>query len=340
MDAVIRNNVADVTNAITKNWKGKKMTIKNLLSLLATLLFSQTLIAEVDNDALLNLMREKDRISQAIGYEISFVMTTNDNQFKDPNQGMVYMDCETTWLKEDTFAMKIQYYYEHLPVYGRIRTHNYAGYDYRDGNLIVWRTLEAYILFSPDRNDTLEKVRVFYVDPNNKIVDMGDNIKLHRFKIGDTNNKYRFNQFEMATGRGFSKHLTSNISITSQPPRLTEITSQDSWLGVGGRWKLTIDPVSDNLVRGAIFTMNAATRPSVEVTTGGVIEKDGIKMAKYGTVKYSSDLELDIEVTDISKIIGKNDLYEGVAARLNEPLPKGAGIIDLTGTKPVRSTVK
>lgn len=298
------------------------------------------LFAEISSSDFLRLIKEKDQTSQAVGYKISFVMATEDNQFKDSNQGMVFMNCESTWVTENIFAMKISYDYEHPPIYGRVRTHNYAGYDYYNGNLVVWRTLEKYILSSPERNDTLEKVKVFFVDPNNRVVETDDNIKVHRFKISDANNRYQFNQFELATGRGFSRHLASNVSIASQTPHLTEITSQDSWQGVTGNWKLTLDPSSDNLIREAIFTVNTAALPSVKVATNGIIEKDGIKMAKSGTVKYLSSLELNIEIMEISKIIGANDLYEEVSSLLNKPLPTGAMIIDMRGDKPVRSTVK
>ena len=311
------------------------------LFLMTIVLFSQTLFAGVE-DTTLNLMREKDRVSQAVGYKISFVMATKDNQFKDPNQGEIFMNCESTWMGENIFAMKVIYEYEHNPIYAPRGICNYTGYDYDNkGNLIVWRTLEKDIISTPDRNETLEKIRVFFIDPNNKIVETGDNIQVHRFKIGDTNNKYQYNQFELATGRGFSKHLGVDASITLLPPRLTEITSRGSWYGSSqGNWKLTVDPVSDNLVRGAIFTMNTATRPSIEVTTSGVIEKDGIKMAKFGNVTRSSASTLNIEITGISDATGGNELYKEVSSCLNQPLPKGAGIIDLTGTKPVRSTVK
>lgn len=292
---------------------------------------------------MLNLLGERDGVFNSIGYKISFVIETQHNQFNDPNQGMVLMDCTVTRTEEGC-AMKITNYYEHPPVFAaRTKPGDGSGHDYRDfdydhdGNLIVWRTMGKYILSTPDRNDTLEKVRVFLVDPNGQIVETGDNIKLHRWPIGSLDSMYEFRQFQLSVGRGFSKHSGAITSIETLPSGYKKVISKG--LG-GGHWELTIDPKSDYLVRKGILTSEWTSEPTIEVTSSGIIEKNGLRIAKYGTYKSSAMPELSFEVTDISKVVGRNELYEEVQSRLIEPLPKGAGIIDLRGEKPVRSTVK
>jgi len=101
-----------------------------------------------------------------------------------------------------------------------------------------------------------------------------------------------------------------------------------------------MDPKSDYLIREATFTMDGMDKPSIITTSSGIVEKSGIKLTKYGTYRYSNLIELSFEVTDISKVVGRNELYEEVNSRLNEPLPKGAGIIDLRGEEPVRTNVE
>ena len=54
------------------------------------------LLAEISGVELLNSLREKDQISTTAGYKISFVAATQDNQFNDPNQGMVFRNFSLT----------------------------------------------------------------------------------------------------------------------------------------------------------------------------------------------------------------------------------------------------
>jgi len=232
------------------------------VAMIAILLFQSIMLgADTIGTELLNILSEKDRVFNNIGYRISFVIATNNNQFHDPSQGMVFMDCTITRTEEGC-AMKITNHYEHPPVFavrskpGDGSHHDYRAFDYNaDGNLIVWRTLGKHILSTPDRNDTLEKVRVFFVATNGEIVETDDNIKLHRWSIGSLDSMYEFRQFRLAAGRGFSKDLRSVTSVKTLASGLLEVTVQASrGQGLQGTWELTTDPTSDYLVRKAAFT--------------------------------------------------------------------------------------
>lgn len=311
--------------------------------MIVALLFpSTTLVAQISGKELINLLNEKDQISNAVGYKISFIVATQYNHFNDPNQGMVFKDCEVTRTKEGAFAMKKIHQYEHPPVFGRLRSRNYSAFDYDEkGNLIVWRTLEEYVLCTPDRNDTISKLRVFFIDPNNKIVQTGDNIMLHRWPIDKPYSMYQFKYYQFPMGRGFSRHLGIVTSAKSLSSSLVKVDSKGSHApGVPGAWELTLDPNSDYLIRKATFTMEGHLEPTRIVTSSGIIEKDGIRLAKYGTFKISDLLDLSVEVTDISKVVGPNKLYEEVLFLMDSPLPSGASILDMRGEKPVRTTVK
>lgn len=316
-------------------------TVPVLAGIAILLLPPGILFAQINAIELKNSLLEKDQISNLAGYKISFMIAMQHNG-SDPNQGMVFMDCKATWTKEGCFAMKITYHYEHPPVYAPLGFGGYQPIDYYEGNLIVWRRLEKYIVFAPDRNDNFQKLRSFLVDPNGKIVHTSDNMSLHRFPIGHINNMYQFRQFRMATGRGFSKYLETITPVESLSSGLTKATSRSLYAsGIPrGTWELTLDLNSDYLVRQATLTSERADNPVIETTSMGLISKDGIKFAKYGTYKSITGVELSVEVTDISKVDGPNKLYEAVLSRLDSPLPAGAEIYDLRGKKPVVTTVE
>ena len=323
----------------------------NLASLFSTILMSAAILcvllpidsslAEISGVQLVDLLRQKDADCNIAGRRISFNMTTEDNQFGDPNQGKTMMRCEATQT-EDSFAMKIVYDYEHPPIFASMGTRGYAPYDYDpNGNLIVWRTVQEYVLSAPNRNGIIQKLRAFRVAPNGEIVRQDDNTRLHRFRIGSSFSKYRYSQFEQAVGRGFVTDLGTVKSTESLPTNLIHVTSQGSrGLTLKGTWQLTLDPNSDWLVREANFTRDGADKPTVVVTSTGTVTKGKLQVAKYGTFKYSNALELSVEVTAISEVVARNRLYEEVLSQFTGPLPPGSQISDFPGDKPVRSTVE
>jgi hypothetical protein len=330
--------------------KGQEMVNKNplfrtvcMFAMIAILLWQPIKVfASASRGGVKNLLSEKDQIFEAGGYRISFIVLTQVNPFNDPNQGKVFRDCKTTWTKEGAFAMKIANHYEHPLVFGQIGSRNYRAVDYDDkGNLIVWRTLDEYVLCTPDRNDTLEKVRAFLVDPNGQILETSNNTMLYRWPIDKPYSIYQFKYYQFPMGIGFSRHLGTVTSAESLSSGLVKVTSKGSHApSVPGAWELTIDPNSDYLVREAFFTMEGQLEPTNVITSSGIIEKDGIKLAKYGTCKSGNLFEISVNVTDISKVVGPNKIYDEVLSHLKEPLPSGTSIVDLRGEKPIRTTVK
>jgi len=218
----------------------------------------------------------------------------------------------------------------------------YKSFEYdHDGNLVLWRSSQKSILSAPDRDEIIEVLKGFRIAPNGEILNMNDHTRLYRWPIGSRNSMYQFKQFQLATGRSFSGYVGTVMSIKSLLSGLTKVTSQGSYgLSLQGGWELTLDPNSGWLVREAIFTMKGMDRPTIVATSSGVIEKDGIMLAKCGNVKFSNVLELSVEVAEISNVVGPNKLYEEVLSRLNSPLPPRSEIIDFRGEKPTITTVK
>lgn len=300
------------------------------------------LIAEISYINLKSMLSQKDQIYKSPGYKTLFTIVTNAKP-QDPNQGLLAMDCEATWIAQGSFAMKIVYDYEkEVPCFVLKSSGCYKSIEYdQDGNLVLWRTLEKYILSTPDRNDTLKKLKVFFVGPDGQIAKTGDNMLLHQFPIDSPDSMYEFNQFQLATGRGLASNLDIVNSVKSLSSGLTKVTAYGSYgPGLQGSWELILDPNSDYLVREATLMTGSHDKPTIVIASDGVIRKDEVKMAKYGTFKYSNILDLSFEVTDISKVVGTNTLYEEVISRLNSSMPPGSEIIDMRGEKPVRTTVK
>jgi hypothetical protein len=312
---------------------------QSFLVIALLLLASITDAVEIAETELLSLMNEKDAQLKMVGCNISFLMTEQSHK-SDPRQGLVHSHCEANWQQKDSLVMKKSYVYEKdIPVFVPPEANVYGKNEYDDhGNLIVWRNIESYILFSPEQNDRIQKIRALRIDPNGKLVSEGKTkIMLHRYPIGSNGNIYEFNRLKLATGRGFSDSIQSITSTKILPSGVMQITAPQK---NGNNWELTIDPNSDYLVRKAVLMQEEMSEPKRIVTSEGSITKHGITLGKFGTYKYSGSPLVNFEVIDISKISGHNELYEEVLSFLNSSLPPGSIIVDLRGDKPIRSTVK
>jgi hypothetical protein len=303
---------------------------------------SVTLAEDSTGTVLTELLQQKDRLLSNTNNGFRFIMTTQNNQFQDANQGLVVIDCRVARRQDGSCALKAVYNYEHPPIFAARGTRGYEGYDYdANGNLIIWRNIEKYVLSSANRNDTLDKTRVYFVDPNGVIVKTGDNTQLHRFALGDSNNLYMVNQFMFAVGRGFGKDLLDVKSSQNLPSGLIKLTSEGSYGGsISGRWVLTMTPEPDTIIRTAQFTPIGAIAPTVEITTVGTIGEVPMKIARSGTLRYSERSEIAVEVTEILDMLSAQNLYDEIVSEFNKELTHGTSIIDLRGGNPVRSTVK
>jgi hypothetical protein len=172
-------------------------------------------------------MNEKDAQLKTVGYNISFLLTEQARS-SDPMQGLVYSSCMANWAKEDGFVMEKLYTYEKdIPVFVPPETNVYGKNEYdSNGNLILWRDVESYILFSPEQNDRIQKIRAFLIGPNGELVGEGSTKRiLHRYPIGSGGNIYEFNRLKLATGRGFQALIRLKDIMKDKPAELKEIAT-------------------------------------------------------------------------------------------------------------------
>jgi hypothetical protein len=293
-------------------------------------------------------IKTRDQIIKSeISKTATFKILTQSSMF-DPNQGLVLKDCAVSWEKNN-ISMKIVYNYLQEPNYvppGSMG-HTYQPIDYdKDKRLIVWRVLEEYIISTPKKTEKLDKAQLLYVSPNGDIIkSSGVHTTKHVFP---TNGKYDgssdFQHFLLAAGLSFSDYIdANNINLAKIPNgNFLEINShgalRKNTKGTG-TWKLTVDPNSDFFVREASFTVEGNNRESVEVSTSGIVKKDGIEYAREGRVVFNGSFVMDYADIDIS-IRNDQELHQEVNRHIEETLAPGSQIIDFSGEKPTSITVK
>ena len=296
----------------------------------------------IDGEKVKDTLLELDKKSNLADYKVLFVATRTDNPFNDPNQGVVFEDCEATWTPEGNFAMKVTLRYEHPPVFGHVRSNNYLPVDYdKKEDLVVWRAIREYVLCTSDRNDLITKYKIFTVNSGGKVTEKGTNVILTQFPVDKPYSVYQFKYYRLPMGRGFSSYLTTIETSEALPSGFLRLKSNGSCgPGFQGKWEVAVDPGADHLVREAFFTRDSESKPMEVVTTSGIVKQDGITFAKNGVYKSISGFELSVEVTGLSKITETNVLYDEVVSELNKKLPHGASIVDMRGDKTIRKTVE
>jgi hypothetical protein len=310
-----------------------------LLVLLVFLLAHHISGGERQTDLLRSLKQADAALSRG-GYAVTFHMR-KPARWHDPNQGMVSLDGRAAQSEPRTLAMRIAYRYEKDPSFVSSGSRDYASADYLEGRLIVWRTMEKYVLSSPARNVAIERLKTFLVDPNNRAAPAGENTGVYYWPIGSDDSACEFRQFQHGIGRGYSKHL-ARVTSTEPADGLVKMTAEGPYgEGPEGIWELSIDPNSDWIVRSASFRFTGLDKPSVIVTNRGILSKDDVSIAKYGTYKSTAGLELSIEVDDLAREpLAVKRLVDEVTAVIDSPLPVGAFIMDMRKSPPVRTTVE
>ncbi|MGA2092868.1 MAG: hypothetical protein ABSH16_05605 [Sedimentisphaerales bacterium] len=311
------------------------MRFIKIIAIITIIFLPTILLGEVNDMNIKDKMIVLDKELFPSGYIVSFLVTKADNQFNDPNQGKSFNSCEATWPDDGAFAMKIIYNYEHPPVYAPPGKLDYNPIDYTKENfLIIWRAMKEYVLCTSNTNDRIVELEKLVIDPNNKVVRKGTNSELTHFPIDKPYTRYQFKYFQLPMGIGYSKRLETISSVESLPSGLIELKSIGSFEpSFHGNWDLKLDPNADYLVREAVFTRDNETTPIKIVSTSGVVKKDKITLAKRGVYKSASGFELSVEVEDINKVEGENQLFNDISSRFQKPLPKGSSITDLRGDK-------
>jgi hypothetical protein len=249
-----------------------------------------------------------------------------------PDRGRHSMICKYA-ASDGTEALSVETQYEADPVYQPPGTPWLRDFDFdHDGNLIVGRTLREVSLFTADFNRTYQEEEKLRVSPKGKVVDQVRHVIVFEYPVGKRESLYHFDQFRMVAGRGFTTGVERLKPERTLPNGLEQFTSRvDYGSGSRGDWHLYVNAQNGNLVRQADMFFPARDRPSIHVENSGVIEKEGLALARDGTISYSIDREheyvLQISVVDFSARADLEQL-ERIRAIVTPPFPPGTEIMD------------
>lgn len=288
---------------------------------------------------------ENGRKKVNMGFVASFLMTTTHPL--DPAQGNEIKHCTVSWTA-DSCAIKIISDYDHQPVFRPKRILGYEAIDYDgEGNLIVWRSIEKYIISTKDRNDAVEKLAQHCISPDGDILRTNIYTQLYRYPIGSPDNTYLFDQFCLATGRGLSKYLTEITTgpLKSLPKDLRSVKAVGSYgENLEGEWTITFDQDSDYLIREGTFTADGLEEPVVELISSGLIKCPGLTIAESGVFRtgiYKAQFQvLSLKNIELSKA-NANPLLSEALKHVTASLPSGASeVVDYRDKIPKRIPTK
>lgn len=261
----------------------------------------------------------------------------------DPAQGIEIKNCTIMW-NYDSCMIKTKSEYEHPPVFRPLGVLDYRQIDYdKDGNLIVWRSLENSVISTKDRNESVEKLIMFRIGPLGDIRDSKNYTQLYRYPVGSAKSTYLFDQFRLATGRGLSKHLIrirSEISRSSNKGLRSVKAIGKYGESLNGNWDVTFDQEMDFLVREAVFYPDGLAEPLVEIMSYGLIQCPELSIAESGFFRagsYGAQFRvISLRRTNESDV-GLQSLLKEIKERVRTKLTPGASeIIDFSNDTPIR----
>lgn len=277
----------------------------------------------------------------AAPFTASFEMRRSASWF-DPDQGDMVMSCVLTSANGE-LGLSVVNNYERAPRYQAPRTPGYERIDFdKLANLIVWRSLESFALSSADLNRVWDLQQMSRVSPAGGVINSYVLPQVYDHALGNPDGVYQADQFWLALGRGFSRHVREIRAQQSTPDGLTETRAGGGFgSGLSGEWKITSDPARGGLVRSAVLIEDAGYIPSITVRTFGSIEvAPGVILPTSGEIVFDhhDTWEDKIEVTLIGFSSTPNlDHLQQLRAKLTAPLPPGVEYIDYRGSEPQRS---
>ena len=284
-------------------------------------------------------------LSNAVGF-LTTCLVMRPHRF-DPVQSPEMRNSTIAW-SNGACLVRTLISYEYPPIFQKAGILDYRPFDYdRDGNLIVWRGVEEYSVYAADRNENLIKYLKHHVSPAGKILDTNSYTILTRYSVGDHNSLALFEQFRMATGRGFTGHLqrlTSEEALGVPPDRFALEALGSFGPGLRGAWKLAGEKKSCDLIREATFTPNGTGRPNVEVKNEGQMTCPGLTIAERGSFAsgwYQGRFRTEAKYYVLTlKSITQSDFdsfQRQILDQLDAPLPEGQSeVIDRRGPLPKR----
>lgn len=245
-------------------------------------------------DDVLDSMRERD----GRGAETTTLVTslTQVSSRRDPTQGEYTRSCVIVSGPEGV-GMESASAFPGPPEYRRPDAPGYvADIDFdHEGNLIVWRTMRTAALSSSEFNQRYERLRKHRVHPSGVVIEEEDFHRLRQFPAGSWSAVSDAEAALWAAGRGLTRKIGRAHSATAQPDGTIELRASGAE-DFSGFWVITVDPAHDWLVRRATFVAPDDLRPVVLVSTEGVVEGEGVRVAQTGSVRYRVTQGRDYEI--------------------------------------------
>jgi len=231
------------------------------------------------------------------------------------------------------------------PVFRAPSTPGYQRVDFDEsGNLILWRSLEKRAISTPELNRVYDIQEKSLVAPNGRILEKTAHRQVYVYPVGSPSSLYEVVQLQMATGRGYSRHLSAFESQRTSERGLWEVVGSGTFgSALTGRWSLEMDLNEESLVRIATFRPEGGQDPAIRVVTEGTIRVgQGLKLASSGTLEFgrmSGDSRVEVRLIEYRPLPPEPAIVRDLREQLSGPIPNGTEVIDYSGYEPRRYVV-
>lgn len=245
----------------------------------------------------------------------------------------------------DVRTMIVETQYDRDPIYHQPGTGGADPSDFdNQGNLLVSRSIRKQALSTAEINIMSDEQEGFRVAPDGTVtvLEQSRHVSLYRFPIGSPDSLYQFDQFRLAVGRGFAKHLRNVRTERVIDDKRRELVADGNYSsGFTGEWKLLLEQAEDtNVVRQAEFFVEGNPNPIRKVKTAGFLRRGEIALASEGWISYTRgqdrDFILNVRVLNISPDPDMKQVAE-LRKALSPPFPAETKIIDM-GAEPSPQT--
>jgi hypothetical protein len=235
--------------------------------------------------------------------------------------------CDMLWA-DGLCAMKLVTAEDHDPVYS---------ISSNAGETSPTRLRSMLVLFTAQRNEVRE-VMGSYTRKLNGTVVTNERTHLTKLRVGNRNDKGMsiFEQFRLATGRGFGSHLLHNVTQVpgASPGSLGRLEVLGKYAGIPGTWDIQYEADADNLVRGASFAREQEQKPFLTTTNAGIVECSGLKIAASGAY-ISHNYQASFRVLSLTNVTSADEAftsrYKAVVEALDSPLAADSVVLDERG---------
>jgi hypothetical protein len=225
-------------------------------------------------------------------------------------------------------------HYEGLPVYEHVGGGRTEPMDYdEDGNLIHWRHVRKWALSTPETNVLRDDQELFIISPDGVILEQARNTTHFIYPIESNDSFYEYNQFMLASGRGFTSTFTDIIEAESLDGDAMSLKARGMYAGdVPGEWDMLVKPSPHGaLVRKAQFKPDQHANPAFKIITSGVMNLGDFSIAESRSIVYSPEVprerRMDVSIKSFS-IVPAQEHVRSVEAIFEAPTPQHVQVID------------